>query len=136
MGSPDHEVAKSASKRSCVTWVRPREFLQTGGAYWHFQTSTSLLQARTFFTVSHLRDLAFPTHNHNFWLSKNMLMSTKNFFQELIFLLLVMVFKSSVCILNNIIWLEEWKDKVTLMLNPSPTNSFQFPVLFYCLFCF
>lgn len=45
-----------------------------------------MLPARTVITGYHPRDLVLPSHNHNFWFSKNTLISKKKFAQESTFL--------------------------------------------------
>lgn len=113
MGSQDNEGSKSAPKGAMSFGVRQGEFLQTGGTYLHFSSSTSMLHARTVLTGSHLRDLAFPIHNHNFWFSKNMLISKKIFCPRINFpSSMVMIFYSSKYIVNNRIWLEEWREEL------------------------
>lgn len=89
-----------------------------------------MLPARTVIIGSHPRDLASPCHRRNFLFSKNMLISKKKICPRIHFpSWMVMIFNSSNFRLNNIICPEELRGKVTLVLNPGLTNSFQFPVL-------
>ena len=81
MGSWDNEGPKSALRWSCVTWgeaVRSFANWRCASAFPEFYFHVV--------TGSHLRDLAVPIHSHNFWVSKNILISKESFVPEFPFL--------------------------------------------------